>query len=148
MTQPSTETLSPRRHLGPRAEHRQRENLRANSSATIAEKFPELKSLTADLEYRNSDAGGPHSQIKYRVNIANARSVFLFDCPSSECIAGDFDLSHELTDACARHNATVEGELRCQGWRSKSAIGTCRCHYLLRYRLNLEYDKAAPTETA
>lgn len=130
----------PKRCLGPRAEYRQQERQRAEDSATIAEKFPDLKALTIELAFQNPEGGGSASQIRYCVNIDNAKSVFRFDCPNGECIGGDFDLSVELTEAVAGHHPTAAGEFRCQGWRSKALVGTQRCQHKLAYRLTLRYD--------
>ncbi len=123
----------------PRAEYRQRENLRINASPNLAEKFRGLKSLTVDLAYY--DEGGTHktTEIKYTVNLANAKSAFSFTCPNNECVGGDFDLSEQLAKAVAAHLTTSTGEMRCEGWQSKTTIETVRCHSLLRYRLNLEF---------
>ena len=125
--------------IGPRAEFRQQENLRINASPNLAEKFHGLKSLTVDLAYY--DAGGAHktSEIKYTVNLANAKSAFSFTCPNHECIGGDFDLSDRLASAVAAGLAFTTGEMCCQGWQSKTTIGSAHCHNVLRYKLNLEY---------
>jgi hypothetical protein len=128
-----------KRHLGPRAEYRQQERRRADNSASIAERFPDLKSLTAELGFQNPEGGGGGNLIRYSVNISNAKSVFRFDCPNVECIGGDFDLSAELTDAVAEHRSTAVGEFCCQGWRSKATVGTRRCQHKLWYRLTLGY---------
>jgi len=50
-----------------------------------------------DLTYFNADGIGQNNEIKYTVNLANAKSVFRFDCPNGECVGGDFDLSQALT---------------------------------------------------
>jgi hypothetical protein len=140
---PSFNTMS-KRPLGPRAEYRQQERQRAESSATIAERFPDLKSLTAELAFQNRDNGGGSSQIRYSVNIHNAKSVFRFDCPNLECVGGDFDLSAELTEAVVKHRATAIGESCCQGWLSKTTVGTRRCPHKLLYRLTLGYAASLP----
>jgi len=134
--------IMPKRNLGPRAEYRHQERQRANDSVSLAEKFPRLKSLTVDLEFGTTEGRGQHNQLKYLVNLANARSVFRFDCPNSECVGGDFDLSSEITDAYAQHRATATGEIACQGWRSKATMGSCRCLHILRYRLDLGYENS------
>lgn len=123
----------------PRAEYRQQEGLRINASPSLAEKFHELKALTVDLEYY--DSGGIHrtSEIKYTVNLANAKSAFSFICPNNECIEGDFDLSQELASAVAARLSVVTGEACCKGWCSKTTIGTMQCGNILRYKLSLGY---------
>jgi hypothetical protein len=125
--------------IGARSQYRKQESLRTQESASVAEKYPELKSLTVDLTYLNSEGLGQRNEIKYTVNLVNAKTVFRFDCPNSECVCGDFDLSDDLVKAVAEHRTTVVGEARCQGWRSKATIGTVRCHKTLRYKLSLAY---------
>ena len=74
-----------------------------------------------------------------KVNLANAKSVFRFDCLNNECVRGDFDLSEDLANAIAAHRTSAVGEMCCQGWRSKTTIGTVQCHNILRYTLSLGY---------
>lgn len=128
-----------RQRSGPRAAHRQQEDLRIKESASLAERFPFLKSLTVDLVYYDSDGANRSSQIKYTANLAFAKSVFSFACPNAECVRGDFDLSEELARIVAARQKTATGEIRCQGWRSKTTIDRIHCHRILRYIFNLEY---------
>jgi hypothetical protein len=125
--------------FGARAEYRQQEDQRVRESASLSERFKKLKSLTVDLSYHNSDGGGKTSQLKYSVNLANARSVFRFVCPNNECIRGDFDLTDDLADAIAGGRKLLTGEMLCQGWRSRTTIDTVRCGNVLRYKLTLGY---------
>ena len=73
------------------------------------------------------------------VNLANAKSVFRFNCPNGECIRGDFDLTDELAKAVTGKRTTVSGEKSCEGWRSKTTIDTVHCGNILRYKLSLAY---------
>lgn len=124
---------------GPRAEYRQQEELRIKSSVSLADRFKQLKSLTVDLAFYNPEGVTRTSQIKYSVNIANAKSAFSFSCPNNECVRGDFDLSAALAKAIAGRKKSVSGEMCCQGWRSKTSIDTVRCGNILRYKLTLAY---------
>ena len=124
---------------GARAEYRQQEGLRIKDSASLADKFRQLKSLTVDLMYYDPEGISKTSEIKYTVNLANAKSVFCFNCPNSECVRGDFDLSEDLARAITRRQTNVTGEMSCQGWRSKTTIETLRCRNILRYKLSLAY---------
>ncbi len=125
--------------IGARAEYRQQEGQRIRNSATLTETFPELKSLTVNLAYYNSDGVTKSSQIKYVVNLDNAKSVFSFNCLNKECVRGDFDLSADLTNAVAARQTSAAGERFCQGWLSKETIGTVRCRHILRYKFSLGY---------
>lgn len=128
-----------RHRFGARAEHRRQEGQRVQESATLADTFGKLKALTVDLEHRDPEGLTKSSHVKYTVNLANAKSVFRFNCPNHECVRGDFDLSDVLAKAVAARRKRVSGELICQGWRSKTTIGTVRCHNILRYKLTLGY---------
>ena len=125
--------------IGARAEYRQQEGQRILNSTSLANKFQQLKSLTVDLTYYDPEGVTKGSEIKYTVNLDNAKSVFRFDCQNGECIRGDFDLSAELTKAVDAHHSIATGEMCCQGWRSKATIDTVPCHNILRYKLSLGY---------
>jgi hypothetical protein len=125
--------------LGARAEYRQQEAQRVKESASLADRFRRLKSLTVNLTHYNPDGVTKGSEIKYEVNLANAKSVFRFSCPNNECVQGDFDLSEEIADAVDAHRTTVTGEIACQGWLSKATIDKVHCHNILRYKLTLTY---------
>ena len=128
----------------PRADYRQEEARRTAASVSLSEKFQELKSLTVEFAYFNPEGVTRNSQIKYTVNPDHAKSVFRLDCFNSECIRGDFDLSEVLARAVAARQTTGTGEMRCEGWRSKTTIDRIPCHNILRYKLSLEYGTRAP----
>ena len=123
----------------PRNDHLQREKLRVEASPSLAEKFPELKSLTVDLGYYDQTGRLRSSQIKYTVNLNHAKSVFQFACHNHECVGGNFDLSFVLARSVAAKHPVADSEIRCEGWRSRTTIDTVPCHNLLRYKLTLEY---------
>jgi len=125
--------------FGPRAEYRRQESERIKNSATLAERFEQLKSLTVQLSYFTPENLPRPSQLKYTVNLAHARSVFSFDCPNEECVQGDFDLSTDLANAVHARQTTVSGEMVCQGWRSKTTIDRVSCGHILRYKLTIGY---------
>jgi hypothetical protein len=128
-----------RQRIGARSEYRQQEGQRVKDSATLSDTFRKLKSLTAILEYYAPEGDTKTSQIKYVVNLANAKSVFRFSCPNSECVRGDFDLSEELATGIRGRQKTINGKMICQGWRSKTTIDTVHCNNILRYTLSLGY---------
>ncbi|HYV26598.1 MAG TPA: hypothetical protein VFA77_03635 [Candidatus Eisenbacteria bacterium] len=132
--------MKPPRKLSPRAEHRLREAERVNESASLAEKFPKLKSVTVHLAYFDSDGLTKNGELRYKANVQNAKSVFYFACRSGECAGGDFDLSQALGEAVAARRKIAEGEIRCQGIRTRPKGDKVPCHSLLRYKLTLGYD--------
>jgi hypothetical protein len=127
------------RKLGARDKYQERQGRRVKNAPTLSEKFPRLKSLIVDVRHFDSDAPGNSHPLKFEVNVQNAKSVLRFQCPNSDCIRGDFDLTDELAKAVKRHSNTVTGEMPCRGWFSKNTIGTVRCHNVLHYALRLGY---------
>jgi hypothetical protein len=135
-----------REKLKPRAEYRLRQSERAGQSANLTEKFSELKSLTVEFGYFSPEGITRNRHIKYVVNPAHAKSVFLLDCQNNDCVGGDFDLSETLAKAIGTHQTSVAGEMRCQGWLDQSAIDRVHCHNIVRYKLSLEFDKEIATK--
>ncbi|HLX72397.1 MAG TPA: hypothetical protein VKV04_22490 [Verrucomicrobiae bacterium] len=131
--------MMPPRRTNPRAEYRLREIQRVNQSASLAEKFPKLKSLMVELSYFEPDGLTRTSGLKYKVNVEHAKSVFSFVCQSGECLEGDFDLSDVVAGGVAKRSKIVEGEIRCEGTRVRPKEGKRPCHNLLRYKLTLGY---------
>jgi len=130
----------PPRKSNPRAEYRLRQSQRIKDSVSLGEKFPKLKGLTVNLAYFDSEGVTKNSQMKYKVNVHHAKSVFCFVCQSGECIGGDFDLSEALARAVGSRRKLATGEMRCQGWRKKANRDVVPCQILLRYKLSLNYS--------
>jgi len=131
--------MSRTRKTSPRVEYRERQSQRVKDSVGLAEKFPRLKSLTVNLAYFHANRATGSNQMKYKVNIQHAKSVFWFPCQAGECVGGDFDLSEALTQAVAGRRKVVTGEMRCLGHRNRGDHHAVPCQALLRYTLNLGY---------
>jgi len=131
--------MMPPRKTNPRAEYRLSQIQRANESASLAEKFPKLKSLKVDLSYFEPDGLSRTGELRYKVNVEHAKSMFSFVCQSGECLGGDFDLSGAVAAAVTKRSKTVEGEVRCPGTRVRAKEGAKPCCNLLRYKLTLGY---------
>jgi hypothetical protein len=129
-----------RQGKGARSDYRGQQAQRVKESASLADKFQQLKSLTANLDYYSPNDSFASRHLKYVVNIHHAKSVFRFSCPNDECIQGDFDLTKELVNAVAKRRTTITGEMFCRGWRSKATLGTDHCPNRLRYKLRLAYS--------
>ena len=129
--------------FSPRADYRRQENQRILASASLSERFRELKSLTVELAYFNAEGATRISEIKCTFDPDTTKSVVRFDCCNYECVRGDFDLSEALVQAVAQRRTTVAGEMCCQGWLSKTTINEVHCHTILRYKLRLAYGKRA-----
>lgn len=131
--------IMPTQHFSPRGEYLKEERERVQLSASLAEKYPRLKSLSVTLTYFAPGGLARRSEIKYTCNLAFAKSLFCFACPNDECVGGNFDLSEILARAIAEHRELASGEVCCQGWKSKTTIDQVCCGQVLRYQLHLGY---------
>src|SRR5262245_37921759 len=131
--------MRPPRKINPRAEYRLRQTQLVQESVILSEQFPKLKGLTVNLTYFDSEMLSKNSEMKYKVNVNHAKSMFCFVCQSGECVGGDFDLSDVLAEAVAGKRKLAVGELRCKGYRKKINLDRIPCQTLLRYKLNLLY---------
>src|SRR5260370_26480820 len=131
--------MMPPRRTNPRAEYRLRQSQLVQESVSLSEKFPRLKGLTVNLAYFDSEGVTKNSEMKYKVNVTHAKSMFCFVCQSGECVGGDFDLSDALARAVGARRKLAIGEIRCQGYRKKPNLDRVPCQTLLRYNLSLHY---------
>ena len=125
--------------IGARGKYLLEERERIKLAATLAETFPDLKSLGALLSYFGPLGRTPQSEVKYTFNLAHAKALFRFACPNNECVEGNFDLSAALARAVVERRRTLNGEVRCQGWQSKATIDQVCCDHVLRYKLTLGF---------
>jgi hypothetical protein len=125
--------------IGARGKYLLEERERIKLAPSLAETFPRLRSLSALLSYFAPLGRSPLTEVKCTFNLAHAKALFRFACPNNECVAGNFDLSAALARAVAEGRETLTGELRCQGWQSKSTIDRVSCDHVLRYKLTLGF---------
>jgi hypothetical protein len=128
------------RKTTPRMEYRLIQKQRIIESASLAQKFPKLKSLKVDLEYFDPTGKTRNGGMKYKANLENAKSMFYFGCLSGDCANGDFDLTEEVTKAIAGRRKVITGEKRCEGIRhNKERKDQMPCQNILRYKMSLGY---------
>ena len=128
------------RKLSPRAEYRMRQSQRVEDSATLAAKFPKLKSLTALFFHFDASGLVKTGEMRYKVNVLHGKSIFRLECPNGECVAGDYDLTEALAEAVQDRRSVAEGEFRCQGARTRPKGEVVPCRNIMRYKLTLRYD--------
>ena len=121
--------------IGPRAAFHQQQGEKVKASPTLAVKYKRLKELSVILNYQDLKGAKQGNQLKYLVNLENAKSVFRFKCANEGCIRGDFDLSEEIDKAVAKRHTAVAGEIPCRG----HTITRGRCANVLHYKLKLGY---------
>jgi len=123
-----------------RSQYRLEQTERASKSMDLVKKFPQLKSFSVEAAYFDPRGARLNGQMKYKLNLAHAKSIFWLNCVHGDCMAGDFDLTKELGRAIAGGRKTAEGELRCQGTRyNKEKKESAPCGTILRYKLVLRY---------
>ena len=78
--------------------------------------------------------------MKFKPNLEHARSLVRFNCTSSDCTGGDFEISDVLAGAVAGRKTSVSGELRCLGTRhNKETKESQPCQMMLRFTIKLAY---------
>jgi hypothetical protein len=126
--------------LTPGQEYLKRQAEQMEKSPALLKKFPKLKSLKVNLVYFDPAKSTQIGEVKYSVNVANAKCMFVFACRNTECACGDFDLTAALASALRSRTKKVEGEVRCAGTRTRAKGDVMPCGNLLRYTLTMGYS--------
>ncbi len=127
------------KHRNAFTEHRQAQRQRCDEAASLAQKYPQLKSLKLSLEFINRDGVTKHSHMKYSANPEHAKSVLVFVCPIPDCFGGDFDLTAKLAETIAARRSKASGKLFCLGSHRKGPDKLEPCRSELHYTLTLAY---------
>jgi hypothetical protein len=122
-----------------RAEYRAEQSQRMTAAPPLADEFPHLRSLTMELGQYDGEGVTRISQMKQSLNLRHTSSIVLIHCGNMDCVRGDFDLTHDITQAVASRRTSATGELHCRGWRNEAVIDRIRCGRILRYKVTLEY---------
>ena len=120
-----------------RKEHRQRAFRRVEKSASLASTYPNLKALTVDLLYFDREIVSWGHGLRYRANMETAKSMLHFNCPSTLCNGGGFDLSKDLGSAVLEHRKIVDGKVHCRGSRDQETGKTAPCQSVLHFKMQL-----------
>ena len=126
-----------------RKENRRETFAQVEKSATVAVQYPQLKSLAVDLLYFDREIVSRGQGLRYRANLETAKSMLHFNCPSTMCKDGGFDLSRNLSSAVAEHQKSVEGAVRCLGFRDQEIGKTAPCESVLHFKMNLAFKTNA-----
>jgi hypothetical protein len=111
-------------------------------SASLAIMYPRLKTLKMGLVYFDSKMG---EAILYRANLEIAKSMLHFNCPSSLCLGGGFDLSNDLRTAVAGLRKSIVGVRHCCGFRDEETGKTVPCKSILHFKMTLVLKTKAIT---
>jgi hypothetical protein len=121
---------------------------RIEKSASLATAYPRLKALKVDLLYFDREIVSWGHGLRYRANLATAKSVLHFDCPSPLCKNGGFDLSKDLSSAIAERQKSSEGSVPCRGIRDQVTGKSAACETVLHFKMNLAFKTRAITRFA
>ena len=131
--------IPPPRKLTPAQEFQLRQVERMKESPALLTRFPDLKLLKVNLVYFDPAGLAQIGEMKYSVNVKNAKCMFVFACRHVACNCGHFDLTHAFGNALHSRRKKVEGEVRCEGTRTRVNGEALPCGNLLRYKLTLGY---------
>ena len=108
---------------------------RVEKSASLAVTYPRLKALKMDLLYFDRECGSKGQGIVYRANLETAKSILHFNCPSSLCQGGGFDLSKVLQSAVTGLRKSIDGVRHCQGSRDEETGKATPCKSVLHFKM-------------
>jgi len=117
---------------------------RAEKSASLAVTYPRLKALKLELLYFDREIISRGQSIVYRANLEAAKSILHFNCPSSLCHGGGFDLSKVLQSAMTGFRKSKVGEVHCQGSRDEESGDTAPCKSMLHFKMTLALKPKTP----
>jgi hypothetical protein len=126
-----------------RKEDRQRAFGRVEKSASVAIAYPRLKTLTVNLLYFDREIVSWGHGLRYRANMETAKSMLHFNCPSSLCNGGGFDLSKDLSSAAAERRNSIVGEMHCRGFRDQENGKMTPCESVLHFKMSLTFKTSA-----
>jgi hypothetical protein len=126
-----------------RKEDRQKAFQRVEESATLATAYPRLKALKVNLLYFDHEIVSWGHGLLYRANLGTAKSLLHFECPSSLCKGGGFNLSKNLSSAVAGGRKSVVGVMPCHGRRDAVTGKSVACKTILHFKMTL-VSKTSP----
>jgi len=122
---------------------------RIEKSASLAITYPRLKALKMNLLYFDREIVSWGQGILYRANLATAKAMLHFNCPSSLCQGGGFDLSKDLRTAITGLQKSIVGVRHCRGSRDEETGKTIPCRSILHFKMTLALkSKSSPVAPA
>jgi hypothetical protein len=110
---------------------------RVEKSASLALTYPQLKALKMNLLYFDREMASRGQSIVYRANLKTAKSILHFNCPSSLCQGGGFDLSKVLRSAITDLRKSIAGVVQCRGFRDEETGNTAPCKSTLHFKMTI-----------
>ena len=106
-------------------------------SASLAIAYPRLKALRMNLVYFDREIVSRGQGILFRANLETAKSMLHFNCPSSLCKGGGFDLSKDLRSAVTGLRKSVVGMVHCRGSRDEETGNTVPCQSIIHFKMTV-----------
>jgi hypothetical protein len=109
---------------------------------TLRNEFPDIERLRIELVFNDPDGRAPSPSPQLHTLHSGASAFFQFPCPCADC-DGDFDLTHAVTTlitraAAAKRDASVGGQLPCNGVRFRDQAVHRTCTMQLNFQLLAE----------
>jgi hypothetical protein len=118
---------------------KQLEYLEMKGKGFIKDNYPDVESITFEMNYKDFDNMADLSPDKYEKRPENY-AHFKFDCPCKECIDGGYDLDI-IVDKIIKENKNNTGTIICKGWQDRERINKHRCWCELNYRIVVKYKE-------
>ena len=120
-----------------RKDSRRKTSEQVEKSASLAVTYPRLKALKMNLLYFDREIVSWGQGILYRANLETAKSMLHFNCHSSLCQGGGFDLSDDLRAAVTGLQKSRIGVKHCRGSRDEETGKTVPCKSVLHFKMTL-----------
>lgn len=105
----------------------------------IKDRYPRVKTLTFELNYRDPDGLAQPSSKVYNWGPEHS-ALFRLECPYTECINGGHDLTKPISDMLNTRRSECSGTIYCKGWQDRRRIGKHRCLCELTYKVTATYN--------
>ena len=115
--------------------HMEQRGARRQSSNTLADAYPGLRSLSINLSFA-STPGAPNPRRMRLLHSPSSRAFFEFKCPNWKCELGGYDLGPAVERCVKGKRKTASGTIECQGW-CDAHHEKDRCTWVLSYEIQV-----------
>jgi hypothetical protein len=111
---------------------------RETAAGRLADKAPDLASLSIEMHETRPEGCVSDNQYIRRIVVEHAPALFEIPCSYPQCEGGGYDLTREILRAIALQRPRFEGEIACRG-----QCATLDCKRVLRYIGTATYREAS-----
>ena len=127
-----------RKKRDPREVDKQLRWERYHNARFLSEAYPQLASLTIDMNFKDFD-DGKNLQGQQYIYPPNSKAFFEFECPYRECISGGFDLSGVVSAIVTNKEIERTDTITCQGWQDRERRNVHKCFLDMTYTIRATY---------